>query len=234
MSPIKRAELLFNDACREGLVNPVTGDGMPTVGMVADAIATAVAVGRTENDAEEILEELMKKRLIRSRGKVVGGGDVDLVFVHRDSVRIQAAVARGKLAKVNLIKELRAELKDVMKKWNEALNRGFKVLEDFNRCVDQRNAANAALAELNARCDGLCEGCSDADAVVATRKAQEAHKIAIKKATAGIPIRKVKHRAVRAAKLLSYPESPGYKKSLNKIIVQQHEAEIASSLPPKK
>ena len=38
MTPMERAERVFDKAKREGLVNPMTGDGMPTLEMVAEAI----------------------------------------------------------------------------------------------------------------------------------------------------------------------------------------------------
>jgi hypothetical protein len=41
MNAQKRTDILLNEAKKLGLVNPVTGDGMPTHGMIAEAISDA-------------------------------------------------------------------------------------------------------------------------------------------------------------------------------------------------
>ena len=41
LTPHERAERLLDEATRQGLINPVTGEGAPTLKMIADAINDA-------------------------------------------------------------------------------------------------------------------------------------------------------------------------------------------------
>ena len=61
MDSMKRTDALFREAKKLALVNPASGDGMPTLGMVHEAIADA------ESDAAQESEELAAyvRRLVR-------------------------------------------------------------------------------------------------------------------------------------------------------------------------
>ena len=56
MEATDRATKIFDEAKETGLVNPVTGDGMPTWGMVVDAIQAAED-SAVEKDSEEKSKE---------------------------------------------------------------------------------------------------------------------------------------------------------------------------------
>jgi hypothetical protein len=63
MEPIKRAEKLFDNAKKLGLVNPINGDGMPTVGMVHEAICDA------EYKLDDELSDL--RHIVRRLAKII-------------------------------------------------------------------------------------------------------------------------------------------------------------------
>lgn len=48
MNAVDRTHALFDEAKELGLINPITGDGMPTPGMVASAINDAEYDARNE------------------------------------------------------------------------------------------------------------------------------------------------------------------------------------------
>lgn len=53
MTPVKRAERIFDEAKRQGMVNPITGDGAPSIGMVTDAIHDAESDGYQSGSGDE-------------------------------------------------------------------------------------------------------------------------------------------------------------------------------------
>jgi len=53
MSPSQRAEHLFNEAKKAGMINLVTGDGAPSIAMTADAIHDAEADGYANGSGDE-------------------------------------------------------------------------------------------------------------------------------------------------------------------------------------
>lgn len=62
MSPRKRTEQLFDQAKSLGLVNPITGDGMPTIEMVVNAILDAESDVATASIPEQIegIQQVLK------------------------------------------------------------------------------------------------------------------------------------------------------------------------------
>jgi hypothetical protein len=60
MNPTKRVELLLDEAKKIGLINPITGDGMPSISMLIDVVSDAESDGRNAIDFDKHQKELAK------------------------------------------------------------------------------------------------------------------------------------------------------------------------------
>ena len=58
---------LFDEAKELDLINPITGDGMPTLGMIEDALHDAFSDGRQEGWFERDQEEIRKEKQVLCR-----------------------------------------------------------------------------------------------------------------------------------------------------------------------
>jgi hypothetical protein len=79
MEPTVRAERLFDEAKRQGMVNPLTGDGSPSLSMTIDAIHDAEADGYQSGAGDkdqEVVRELNRLNLISCLAEYVSAEEI--------------------------------------------------------------------------------------------------------------------------------------------------------------